>query len=126
MMSSPWFDNLATRAIDPAFKAVRDEARERDPEFIVTADLAAPPPRERCSLAISNRDARNAIMSGSLAIVPGQGDQIRVEHSFQWDEGGRPRIVATLDSMHATETEIRRLARTFVEEFFHRVARISR
>ena len=120
-----WFDGLARRAIDPALETVRKEAENRDADYAVTVTPTASPSRDRCLLTIANRVATKALMSGGFSVISVSDDKVRIEHAFRWVDSGKPIVVVTLNSADATQAEITRLAREFVEDFFKRVWQVS-
>lgn len=120
-----WFDGLARRAIDPALETVRKEAEDRDPDYAVTVTPTASPSRDRCLLTVANRHVTMALMSGGMSIIAASDGKVRIEHAFRWVDSGKPIVVATLNSADVTDAEITRLAREFVDDFFHRSSQVS-
>jgi hypothetical protein len=117
-----WFDRLARRAITPALHLVKSEGDGLDPDYIVEVDLNPSPARDRCRLSITNRQVNKPELHGSLVILKGANDTVRVEQSFLWHNNGAPiPVVPSLNASEVTQEKITSLARGFMAKFFSRL-----
>jgi hypothetical protein len=121
MAELQWFDRLASREIDPALCAVLNESKNRDPEYLIDADLGRPGIRDRCLLTITSQHVNKLQLAGSLTIIAGPGNTVRVEQSYRWPGKGQIIPIMTLNAADVTQDKIRSLAREFVAEFFQRL-----